>query len=1210
MVEVYRHPTAFVVCLTTAMACAPSVPTPDIDRVEPSWGFRGEDTPVQVVGGAFFPRVSASGSDDISVSDDFRVYLETTPPTSLDDVTRAADDTLLATVPAGIEPGRYTVRVVGPSGRSDRINAGFTVTDTQAATVALETSAVRFDVGQEARVGLQLADLSGNDVAQSIRVQVQAVAASGDRSSVVFQPGLAEQELVEPGVVNGFLDSGGGADLYFTSTEVDDVALRVVGLDLNSHIDVTSPQLRFEPASIEKVEITLEPGPYEVGEPVTVGLRLLDQDGNQTRGELLVATVQETCARGGVGYREIVTVADQAVISDVVFMGATVDGACDENRLQVVGVVGGQAITAETPPLQILPGELARYRVTPVVDTVIAGSEPQTLLVAAEDDWGNPVVDHAETLRLTDNLGGLDPDAGVGSAQCSDFVAGQAVCSAYLEAAGEMVAVHAVDANGVDGISRAFEVVAAAPMSLDVQLPSAPFEAGETFLVQTQARDEFGNPASLQDLGGSSALELSDTTGSLACIARFDGPAPGLVYSMCAVYTAAPAVEIVAAVPSTLLEATTPAFEVTNAALDEVSFELSASTVEAGAPLDFAVAAYDAYGNPYRVQAASNVIVDDSEGELASTSVLLDSEGMGTGTVTLTRTSTTNRLQGRVFGSLYGESSPIVIQPGSHAGYAVEVGEPWVAMLAERDVRIDAVDAYGNTLDDVQSTLSLVSLGDAADAVSALAMVDGTVTTTVTWDQALLQDQLIADDGTFSSSSGPVDSLDFECASGPKADLTLAGESDLRLCLVGGQTNAITVSAAGSQVGAASLAAYHFDLGTGGFARQAQPSLMSEWREQTAYLIQVVVADASACADMADARVWIGESDGEPVGPVDVAPATEGLIAGSSTTGATAVELAAWDCAGDPASGGTLHIRSTLGEVSAGGTAVSATGQGLAVVLDSDGAADITWSFVGDEVGGEAVVHAGTISGSAHGAATSLVSGDARLPRVVDYTPAGETDEIWSSIELGFDEDLYAESVVVDAFSLVQPDGTAAEIESVSLTAGRWVSVVPFTPMDGALGAWTLTVASSLRDDGGGNYLSGDWSGSAADLVLTFGDVTDNAPGVSSCTPDTPEFRPDGDDAVGVNADSVTIQAVASSVPEYWWVEVADDTGTVVQWLPSVGTSAAQSLVWDGRAANGLVVAPGRYTLSTVALDGRLARGSTCVSQVDVSQLVGPPVAP
>jgi len=460
-----------VTLTAVCVGCTPDAPQPQLTGVSPSWGYRGADTDIVVDGRRFFPLVEARGAREIVVEDGFSLTLATSPPTSLGDVRRLDDQQLAATVPAGLEAGRYDLTVTGPDGDTDRLEAAFTVTDTEAAFISLSAPQIRADVREDALLELQLRDPSGGDVPAAIEVEVTAVPVDGDGSAIVFQEGLVDQQALAPGVIRGFLDSGGGADLYFTSTIVDDVAVEVRGLGLNDHLYSMGPQVRFEPAGIADVKLTIhDPDDITAGEPFTVTAELLDADGNPTRGELLVATVQETCSFGSDDYSAVWTIPDELVVDDVVVSGATVPGACEENRLRLVAVLNGEAFVVESEPLDVQAGEPLGYRVLPTLPEVVAGIEVQTLLVRAEDAWGNPVPGHDEVLSLEDDLGGLDPDAGVGSAACSAFFDGQAVCSTTLERAGPAVEVTASDASGLQGVSPEFRVLAGSATSVEVDV--------------------------------------------------------------------------------------------------------------------------------------------------------------------------------------------------------------------------------------------------------------------------------------------------------------------------------------------------------------------------------------------------------------------------------------------------------------------------------------------------------------------------------------------------------------------------------------------------------------------------------------------------------------------------------------------------------------------------------------------------------------------
>ena len=141
-------------------------------------------------------------------------------------------------------------------------------------------------------------------------------------------------------------------------------------------------------------------------------------------------------------------------------------------------------------------------------------------------------------------------------------------------------------------------------------------------------------------------------------------------------------------------------------------------------------------------------------------------------------------------------------------------------------------------------------------------------------------------------------------------------------------------------------------------------------------------AAASATAD-----VWVGDNDGQPAGPLSLAVASGTLVAGSATLGVTQVDVSATDCAGDPASGGTLQVRASLGEVRSASTAVSPTGAGIEFALDGAGEASALWSMAGVSQDGEATISVGTATGSAFADADVEVTGEFDSPTVLSVSP-------------------------------------------------------------------------------------------------------------------------------------------------------------------------------------------------------------------------------
>ena len=443
------------------------------------------------------------------------------------------------------------------------------------------------------------------------------------------------------------------------------------------------------------------------------------------------------------------------------------------------------------------------------------------------------------------------------------------------------------------------------------------------------------------------------------------------------------------------------------------------------------------------------------------------------------------------------------------------------------------------------------------------------------------------------------------------ADLTVSGADELRLCLVGGTTSATDLSAEGSVAGSGTVLAWHSDDGDGAGTRRTVDLWSMRWRSSGARKPYVVVVDDAGCADRDEVTVWVGAADGEPVGPVEVLLDEDALTAGSATAGGTRVDLAAWDCAGDPSRWGTLVVRAELGHIQSGGSAVTASGSGLQVSLDTNGQASVDWTVFDADNGGEPAIHAGVSNGAAHGSATATVSGDARRPFVVELVPVGQTLASWDTLVLRASEPLYAPGVTSSVVELIDPTGFEVGISSIALSDdGQLITITPDAPIDGSLGIYTLALDQSLRDEGGGNRLDGAWTGSASDLTVEIGDVTVTAPDITSCASNLTRFRPDGDPGAGVDADMVEVAVIADSTPALWWMVVTDSAGNAVLWQPTAGGAASATLEWDGRGTSGRVLQAGAYNIEISGRDANFVQGSVCSVWVDVEHPISAPVSP
>lgn len=166
---------AFVLAVAAALAgCGGAeIPTPAPTSVTPERGFSGKSTPIVISGSGFSVRtVQSSGGGEPTVDETFQAWLG---DAALLDVRRVDEQTLSATVPAGLAPGPRTLRVQGPFGTSGEVADAFTVEGSALAslTASIAAAPARVSVGQSFTVTLTVTNptaAAATGVAPSIPV--------------------------------------------------------------------------------------------------------------------------------------------------------------------------------------------------------------------------------------------------------------------------------------------------------------------------------------------------------------------------------------------------------------------------------------------------------------------------------------------------------------------------------------------------------------------------------------------------------------------------------------------------------------------------------------------------------------------------------------------------------------------------------------------------------------------------------------------------------------------------------------------------------------------------------------------------------------------------------------------------------------------------------------------------------------------------------
>ncbi len=1176
--------------LWTFLACGPELPEPELVGVSPSWAYNGEETPIHLEGEHLYPTVHVdAGEDGGQVDAQFVIaLLDGDERYELTGVTLEDYTELSARVPPGYPVGVYDLELLAPSGGSATLYGGFEVTDTRADHLAFALAEASHPVFELVSVGLALEDPAGSTVPQAFEVEVRAVSADGAELDLTFSEGGLDDQVVSEGRTSGTLGADGTGHVVVSSETPQDVWLTVSAAAEDSQVGEASVLLSFEPSTAAEVRIDLPSSEFSTvaGETFDIVLSVVDAYGNEVPDQQATVLLTEACG----SFREQVSLVGTATAS-VAVTGAT-GTSCDENSLSAFG----SGMSGVSVGFEVTPGEVTSLDVQPSTEAVTAGEPELQVLLSARDVFDNVVPDYRETLAFRDDLGGLDTESGVGGATCGDWWEGGLLfCTLTFDVAG-VATLSVEDTLGVEGRADGITVLPAPAASLSAASGDSP-RAGEAWVLEVLVEDAYGNGADI-DPAGADTIAVSSDAGGTLCSWTAERE-PGL-HELSCLSTVAGSQTVSVEVGSVSLS-TSLAVEVENGALAVLVASAASTASEAGESVEVTLSATDSWGNSYLTQdEGAEVDLDVDAGTVTPTSVTLGASGTTVEGVALTSAGL-RTIDFSVGGVTYG-SLDVTVSPGegSELELQLEDGPAWLDQPSS--LTIELYDDWGNLVDDASDTVTVRSAAELFTAFD-VDLVDGRAETSLSWEAAGLQDQVLGELDAVSGTSASVDVLDPDCSDPPIPELTLDAGDAAVSCRFSGSASA-SADASSSRAGDAPLSAWHLQGPDGGWSR------WGTWVPQTVthkdvggFQLVAVIVDGAACASEASATWWVGDDDGTPTGPLTVSADDSSLVAGTDSTG---VDISASDCAGDLASVGEgVLVRADLGDV-----AGTSTGAGLELTLNASGATTTTWDMAGVAHSGTATLQAGTATGAAWGEVSVTVTGDSNRPTVVGIDPSGATDELFQEVVITFSEPMLDATVDETTVLIDGPDGAEA-LSSVSLDSdGEVVTASLASIEDAASGQWTVTLVSTgsggLRD-ADGNRLDGAYSGTSSDHVAIFGAVDDDAIEVETCTPDVTVFIPDGDAGIGEHADSVNLSVTASSEPARWLVEVYDADEERVQHLQSVATGDAETLSWDGRGSDGRVQAPGDYRVEVSAVDAQDNVSAACEVELRVSQQYGEP---
>ncbi|MCB9663536.1 MAG: hypothetical protein H6732_05470 [Alphaproteobacteria bacterium] len=1191
--------------LLLAAACTAPPPAPVPDRVEPAWGYVGDDTLVRVIGTRFYPSLQIpAGGGPAGTDDAFELRLwgaDASEPVELLAEFESLN-ALRALVPSGLPVGRYDVEVVSPAGIGGVKADAFEVTSTRVDRVVIDVNDFVGTVGETLQVVVQVVDPEGRAVVEDLAVRVEVDAEDAEAVDLTLDTSDLEQRVPSPTGLGatGRLGSDGRVVVGLTATRPGSVRLIVGG---DEGVGADEVNLQWTPGAVFGVRASLgdvENATVTAGERFVVLLELVDASGNLVpdgRADLLVSS---ECG----SYKEAADVVRGYFSLDVEIDEATSRIAgCSAERLEVVSR-DGRNLQGRSAPFTVVPGPLQDLRVRVVGPTTVAAGELVPVTVEPLDAFGNRPV---QTVTLSDIRAPLDDRLDWSCpAQITPTTDGFCQIRPTLAQAGVSFSVEGTYTDdglpsSVSGTSQSVVVGPGRLARLEVGLEATTWVAGDPQVVDVAAFDAYDNaiPAGSVD---PSALRIFD--------ARFEAgpPSPDQVCTAqgvagrwrcrTTVATRGTDTRVVAEwkdplAPSTTVRGQSVPVRVQNSILAAAVITPSASEATAGVPLDVRIEATDAYGNAYLDQTVISVLLRDSTGTMLPRSVTLGPDGTATPRAVFTRTGST-RVTALIGGVELGVSAPIQVVAGDLSGLSVLPGSPFGWVGEPVSVRVESIDAYGNRVPRDRDVT--VRSRDGRGAPVAFRLVNGVGVGSFTWTTWDDEDALEATSAELSGSSGVVAAM-LRCPTGapvvgvgfPVGQVTRSyglactdddGDASVWVDL------ASSLPAAGLQI-----LRYGAALGASGVSgpstgmRVTVPSA-GRW-PLSAYVVQ-----SDGCGAVTDRLAYAGADDGRVVGPLQMVARPAQVDLEREGAGADLELDGVLTCRGLLADDTWVRVRADLGALT--GASLDGGAGGLRLGVDQ-GHAEVRLDLSEVEEGDPARVLAWVDGGQAQGAVDVPLDGDLRSPTVWRQLPRGVLASSTGSLLLELSEPL-------DPASL---GGGAVRVEE----GGVPLTVTP--ALSGRL--LTLQVSPPLRADGtvyeviledritdlAGNGLAGTWQGAPATYRRLVGAI--GAPdAVTTCSVDTPILRPDGFAGVGVEADEVVVDFASPSVPAWWVIEVRDAQGFLVRYEQLVPTDADGSWTWDARDAEGRVVDAGTYTVSLDAEGNGGNRGGACTRAVSV----------
>ncbi|MFY0562891.1 hypothetical protein ACN28E_03520 [Archangium lansingense] len=708
-------PLTLALLLAWTLSCGTRQDTPRLEAVSPERVTFGSPERLRL-SGAFTPDIAVDLGSDAppSLENRFEVRLGSELAYSVRFLSR---DTLEATAPATLPPGRHDVTVTDAQGRSSTLPGAFEVIDRGVHRLVFVTSmrSARPSEWTEP-IRIELRDPEGQPAPTSTpRVLSLTSDSQTGRFVRLGQPEEEAQRELEVTLAPG----ESGADVLYQDSTPGYHTLESSSDNLDA-IAQTVAVGRLGPPT--EVRFTRVPSsPLVAGEPVALTVDVLDSSGGPAS---LPATGIQLSLRtqspaGGLAVTEadpyhpdlsLVLQGSQGRLNllyrDTRSAPEVWLSASAFNR-DTYGVLKPHNIS-----LEVQPGPTQRFEVQRTGTGPLQAGVPERFTLRSLDAWNNPTPYNGPVLLST-----FPPDPDF-SPESVELEVGMTAFNAELSRV-QTVSVVAADphAPGVRGASPELTVHAGPPTRLAVSNVEGPQRAGTPLILVLEALDRFGNRAETPLSVTLSASGVPDGALSPTTSGTFTGS-----ITLPVTLTAAVEETRISLVETTqgALRTTTGGFAVLPGTTQRFVVEDTAGTQTAGVPFRVRIRAVDTYGNTTREVHDLGIDAEGIHAHLYSPASFTGFQGQADVEVTVLQAVSSTRLS-VMSGTAKGQQpGTFPVSPGPLARFQLQA-PPCLTASDRWKLTLHAVDAWNNAVPSYsgQAQLSLAPFGTISPSVTS-----------------------------------------------------------------------------------------------------------------------------------------------------------------------------------------------------------------------------------------------------------------------------------------------------------------------------------------------------------------------------------------------------------------------------------------------------------------------------------------------------------